>query len=197
MTHPVIIAGAGVAGLGRRFTPRPRPVILLTGSRLGEHVDSLGPGRRSGCAGPMTMRRSSTPRIRSPRAPDWSTRTRRACCPRRDRARSKTCSHWARPLKRTDGQGWALSREAAHSRARVARMKGDQAGAGILAALIRAVKAAVHIEIREGWKAETLLRDAKGGCAGGAGPRPKPAAFIASRRRTPCWRPVLWAGCSP
>jgi len=28
------------------------------------------------------------------------------------------------------------------------------------------VKAASHIEVREGWRAETLLRDAEGGCAG-------------------------------
>ncbi|MFP4126849.1 MAG: FAD-binding protein, partial [Alphaproteobacteria bacterium] len=61
---------------------------------------------------------------------------------------------------------WSLSREAAHSRARVARVKGDQAGAGILAALIAAVRAAPHVEIREGWRAEALLPASDGGCAG-------------------------------
>jgi len=39
-------------------------------------------------------------------------------------------------FERTEDGGWALSREAAHSVARVARMKGDQAGAGILQTLI-------------------------------------------------------------
>jgi len=59
-----------------------------------------------------------------------------------------------------------MSREAAHSFARVVRVKGDQAGAGILAALINAVRASTHIEVREGWRAERLIGDARGGCAG-------------------------------
>jgi len=70
------------------------------------------------------------------------------------------------PFEKDADGGWALSREAAHSAARVARVKGDQAGAGILAALIEGVKAAPHIEIYEGWRAEALLPDAHSGCAG-------------------------------
>ncbi len=69
-------------------------------------------------------------------------------------------------FERTETGGWSLSREAAHSVARVARMKGDQAGAGILAALITAVREADHIEIRDGWRAEALLPDQARGCAG-------------------------------
>lgn len=69
-------------------------------------------------------------------------------------------------LERTNDGGWSLSREAAHSVARVARMKGDQAGAGILAALIKAVRDADHIEIKDGWRAEALLPDQARGCAG-------------------------------
>ncbi|WP_297737068.1 FAD-binding protein, partial [uncultured Maricaulis sp.] len=68
------------------------------------------------------------------------------------------------PFER-DGEAWALSREAAHSRHRVARVKGDGAGAAVMATLIEAVRAAAHIEIRDGWKAVALTGDARG-CTG-------------------------------
>ena len=62
------------------------------------------------------------------------------------------------PFERA-GQAWSLSREAAHARHRVARVKGDGAGAAIMATLIEAVRQAPHIEIRDGWKAAALLGD--------------------------------------
>ena len=36
MTHPIIILGAGIAGLWTALHAAPRRVILLTGARLGE-----------------------------------------------------------------------------------------------------------------------------------------------------------------
>jgi L-aspartate oxidase len=62
-----------------------------------------------------------------------------------------------------DGEGrFVQSLEAAHSRARVARVGGDGAGRAIMLAVIAAVRAETRIEIREGVDARTLLQDAAG-----------------------------------
>src|SRR5207244_1150290 len=62
-----------------------------------------------------------------------------------------------------DGEGHLVQGlEAAHSRPRVARVKGDQAGAAIMAAVVRAVRAAPHITVWENARARALLTDAGG-----------------------------------
>ncbi|ALL14379.1 L-aspartate oxidase [Caulobacter henricii] len=65
------------------------------------------------------------------------------------------------PFDTRDGD-FTLSLEAAHSKARVARVGGDGAGAAIMAAVIAAVRAAPAIEIRERARARRLLQDASG-----------------------------------
>ncbi|MDZ7790452.1 MAG: FAD-binding protein [Xanthomonadales bacterium] len=47
-----------------------------------------------------------------------------------------------------DGR-WSLSREAAHGRARIARVGGDRAGVAIVNALVAAVNKADHVSVRE------------------------------------------------
>jgi L-aspartate oxidase len=70
------------------------------------------------------------------------------------------------PFDREFDGRFALSREAAHSRARVARVKGDLAGREIMRAVGRAAQAADHVELRIGLRAVELLRDAQGRVAG-------------------------------
>lgn len=67
--------------------------------------------------------------------------------------------------RKTDG-GFVLSLEAAHAKARVARVGGDGAGAAIMAAVIAAVRAAPTVEIRENARARRLLQDATGRVVG-------------------------------
>ena len=62
--------------------------------------------------------------------------------------------------RETDG-AFAQSLEAAHSRARVARVKGDQAGKAIMQAVTDAVLASPAIEVRQG-RALALLQDREG-----------------------------------
>ena len=57
---------------------------------------------------------------------------------------------------------FARSLEAAHSRARVARVGGDGAGLAIMRAVIDAVRASPHIEVREGARVVALLQDHTG-----------------------------------
>ncbi len=65
-----------------------------------------------------------------------------------------------------DDGGFVLSLEAAHTKARVARVGGDGAGAAIMAAMVAAVRAAPAIEIRENARARRLLQDTTGRVVG-------------------------------
>mgnify|MGYP003142520973 CR=1 FL=1 len=70
------------------------------------------------------------------------------------------------PFDRTAEGALALSLEAAHSKARVARVAGDLAGRAIMEALSAAASAAEHIEIIDGLKAIGLLSGSKKNVAG-------------------------------
>jgi L-aspartate oxidase len=66
------------------------------------------------------------------------------------------------PFDRADDGGFVQSLEAAHGRARVARVGGDGAGRAIMQAVIAAARACPTIEIREGARARRLLTDRAG-----------------------------------
>lgn len=70
------------------------------------------------------------------------------------------------PFDRKPDDSFVLSLEAAHAKARVARVGGDGAGAAIMAAVVAAVRATATIEIREGARARRLLQDATGRVVG-------------------------------
>jgi L-aspartate oxidase len=70
------------------------------------------------------------------------------------------------PFDRDARADFSLSREAAHGRARVARVKGDLAGRAIMRAIGQAAEAAPHVELRLGLQAVEILRDAAGRAAG-------------------------------
>jgi L-aspartate oxidase len=70
------------------------------------------------------------------------------------------------PFDRQANGDFVLSLEAAHAKARVARVGGDGAGAAIMAAVIAAVRAAHSIEVRENARARRLLQDATGRVVG-------------------------------
>jgi L-aspartate oxidase len=165
MTHPTLIIGAGIAGLWAALKMAPQPVILLTGSPLGE-------GAASGWAQGGVSAALSDDDDASLHARD----TIEAGAGLVDLAAADALAMGAAdevralaalgaPLER-DGNDWSLSQEAAHSRARVARVKGDGAGAAIMGTLIQAVREAGHIDIRDGCKALTLLSDETGNCLG-------------------------------
>lgn len=65
------------------------------------------------------------------------------------------------PFDRSPDGSLSLSLEAAHSMPRVARVAGDLAGKAIMASLTEAARAADHIEILEGYRAESLISDAE------------------------------------
>ncbi len=162
---PVVIVGAGVAGL-RAALACPAPVILLTGARLGEGT-STG-WAQGGVAAALgtddSPHRHAADTIRA--GAGLVDAAAAHVLSREGPAEVEALHALGAPFERDSDGAWSLSREAAHGVARVARVKGDQAGAGMLAALIKAVQAAPHVEIREGWRAEALLPAQREGCAG-------------------------------
>jgi L-aspartate oxidase len=66
------------------------------------------------------------------------------------------------PFDRDARGGFSQGLEAAHSRPRIARVKGDQAGQAVMQAVAAAAAAAAHIEVRQGVRARALLQDANG-----------------------------------
>ena len=164
MTRPVLICGAGIAGLWAALKLAPRPVVLLTGAPLGEGAASGW--AQGGVAAALADDDSAALHTAD-------TITAGAGLVDADAARAlaegaaqevRELAALGAPFERR-GETWSLSREAAHARHRVARVKGDGAGAAIMATLIDAVRQAPHVEIRNGWKAAALLGDAAG-CTG-------------------------------
>ncbi|MEE2525258.1 L-aspartate oxidase [Hyphobacterium sp. HN65] len=166
MTAPVIIVGAGIAGLWTALELAPHPVTLLTGA-------PLGTGAATGWAqGGIAVSAGDSDSIHS-HTKDTLAAGADLCDPAAARTLAADIEPQVRALQTLgvpfdlDGQGaLSLGLEAAHSHARIAHISGDQAGAEILATLVRAVRKSAHIDIREGWRAVALLPDATGGCAG-------------------------------
>jgi len=70
------------------------------------------------------------------------------------------------PFDRDSDGNFQLGLEAAHSRARVAKVKGDTAGQHIVSTLMGQVRSSGHITGLIGWRAESLLLDGNGEVAG-------------------------------
>lgn len=162
----VLVIGAGLAGLSAALSAAPRRVCVLASAPLGDGcssawaqggmaaalsdedapslhaADTLAAG-----AGLVDAERAGLLASEGPAAVRW-------------------LAGLGAPFDRTAEGGFALSREAAHSQARVARVGGDAAGRAIMDAVIRQVRMASHIEVREGWSLRGLLQDATGRVCG-------------------------------
>ena len=195
MPRPILIIGAGIAGLWTALKLAPQPVILLTGAPLGKGAATgWAQGGVAVAAGPG----DSADAHRQDTLAAGAGLTR----PEAARALASGISGEIKALRAlgvpfeedADGQ-LAMGLEAAHSFPRIAHIKGDQAGALILETLIREVRAAPHITLREGWHATALLPATDGGCAGGRDPHTRgrppdhhcPSDRAGNRR---LWRPV-------
>jgi L-aspartate oxidase len=66
------------------------------------------------------------------------------------------------PFDRDDHGGFVTNLEAAHSRARVARVKGDQAGREIMRTVAAAAMAEAHVEVRANTRVRALITDEAG-----------------------------------
>ena len=155
-TGRVVIVGAGLGALYAALMLAPRPVVLISPDPLGQGASSAW--AQGGVAAAMDL-------ADSPEA--HAADTERAGAGTVDAEVADMVTRAARdhilqltslgtPFDRTEDGGYVLSREAAHSFARVVRVKGDQAGAEIMAALIDEVRATPSIQVLEGALATRL-----------------------------------------
>ncbi len=158
----ILIVGAGLAGLSAALAAAPRPVLVLAAAPLGEACASawaqggmaaaLGEDDEPALHAADTLAAGAG--LCDPAAVDILTQE------------GPDAVRWlaalGAPFDRGPGGGFLQSLEAAHSRARVARVGGDGAGLAIMRALIAAVQAASHITVREGARARALLHDDSG-----------------------------------
>ncbi len=154
---PAVIVGAGLAGLFTALRLAPRPVTVISGAALGVGAASvwaqggiaaaLGEGDSPEAHAADTIKAGGgivdepVARFVTGEAP----------------ARIGDLVRLGVPFDRDAAGRFLLSREAAHSAARVARVSGDGAGFAIMSALVAAVRRTPSIQVIEGFEAEDLV----------------------------------------
>ncbi|THD81302.1 MAG: L-aspartate oxidase [Phenylobacterium sp.] len=158
----VLVVGAGLAGLTAALAAAPRKVLLLTGAPLNHGCSSAW--AQGGMAAALSA--DDAPALH---AQDTVAAGAGLVDPAMARllaeegpAAVRALAALGAPFDRLEGGGFAQSLEAAHSRPRIARVKGDQAGRAIMEAVTVAALAAPHIQVRVGYRLRGLLQDANG-----------------------------------
>jgi L-aspartate oxidase len=158
----VLIIGAGLAGLSAALAAAPRKVLVLSAAPLLQGCSSAW--AQGGMA--AAMGEDDDP---AQHAADTISagaglvdRPMAELLTREGPAAVRRLAGLGAPFDR-DAQGhFVQSLEAAHGRARVARVKGDQAGREIMRSIAAAAMAQAHVEIRPNARVRALLTDAQG-----------------------------------
>jgi len=162
----VLVIGAGLAGLYTALKLAPRQVFVLTSRRSKEgSASAWAQGGIAAALSPMDSAESHAqdtiaagdglvdPEIAHILATEGA-------------ARVHDLEALGVPFDRNEKGELYLSLEAAHSLPRVARVKGDTAGAEIINIMVQQTRAADHVTGLIGWRAESLLTDDSGAVAG-------------------------------
>ena len=155
-TSRVIIVGAGLAAHYAALKLAPQPVLVISPEPLGHGASSAW--AQGGVAAAMDPADSAGAHASDTVAAGAGTV---------DAAVAEAVTAEARdhildltglgtPFDRTATGAYVLSREAAHSFARVVRVRGDQAGAEIMRALTAQLREAAHVQVLEGVMATAL-----------------------------------------
>ncbi|HEY3697269.1 L-aspartate oxidase [Phenylobacterium sp.] len=158
----VLVVGAGLAGLSAALAAAPRKVLVLTDAPLSQGCSSAW--AQGGMAAALSEGDSARAHAEDTVAAGAGLvdPTMARLLTEEGPAAVRALADLGAPFDRTADGAFAQSLEAAHSRPRVARVKGDQAGAAIMQAVIEAVLAAPHIEVRTGHRLTGLLQHAAG-----------------------------------
>jgi L-aspartate oxidase len=158
----VLVVGAGLAGLSAALAAAPRQVLVLSPVALNHGCSSAW--AQGGMAAALSA--DDAPELH---ARDTVGAGAGLVDPAMARllaeegpAAVRALAALGAPFDRTADGGFAQSLEAAHGKARVARVKGDQAGQAIMEAVTVAALAAPHIRVQTGAKLRGLLQDANG-----------------------------------
>lgn len=155
-TPRVVIVGAGLGALYAALKLAPRPVLVISPEHLGEGASSAW--AQGGVAAAMGA-------PDSPESHAIDTEIAGAGTVDPDIARLVTrearthildLTELGTPFDRNAAGGYVMSREAAHSMARVVRVKGDQAGREIMQTLIAEVRRTPSVQVAEGVLASGL-----------------------------------------
>ena len=158
----VVVVGAGLAGLTAALAAAPVKVLVLTGAPLNHGCSSAW--AQGGLAAALAD--DDAPQLHAndtvAAGAGLVDAAMALLLAEEGPAAVRALAAIGAPFDRTPDGGFAQSLEAAHSRARVARVKGDQAGREIMNAVTVAAMAARHIEVRTGAKLRGLVQDADG-----------------------------------
>jgi len=162
----VLVIGAGLAGLYTALKLAPRQVFVLTSRRSKE--GSASAWAQGGIAAALSTEDSPESHAKDTIAagdglvdPEIAN-----ILATEGPARVHDLEALGVPFDRNDKGELYLSLEAAHSLPRVARVKGDTAGAEIINIMVAQTRAADHVTGIIGWRAESLLTDDNGAVAG-------------------------------
>ncbi|MFC3570048.1 L-aspartate oxidase [Paracoccus simplex] len=164
-TGRVIIVGAGLGALYAALKLAPRPVLMISPEVLGQGASSAW--AQGGVAAAMDPCDSAAAHARDTLRAGAGTVDPAIAALVTDEARAHILdlTRLGTPFDRRPDGGYVLSREAAHGFARVVRVRGDQAGAEIMRALVACVREAPSVQVLEGVMA-TGLRVEDGAVAG-------------------------------
>ncbi|HWE46603.1 MAG TPA: L-aspartate oxidase [Caulobacteraceae bacterium] len=157
-----LILGAGLAGLSAALAASPREVLVVSPGAIGEACSSSW--AQGGMAAALAA--DDTPELH---ARDTEAAGAGLVDPHTVRLLTaqaattvESLAALGAPFDRDADGRFAQSLEAAHSRARIARVKGDQAGAAIMAAVVAAVRREPRIAVLEHAGARALMHDTHG-----------------------------------
>lgn len=164
-TGRIVIVGAGLGALYAALELAPHPVLVISPEPLGRGASSSW--AQGGVA--AAMERPDSPEAHAAdtqRAGAGTVDSRVAAMVTRvARDHILDLTELGTPFDRDAAGNYVMNREAAHSAARVVRVKGDQAGHRIMQTLITAVRAARHVQVLENTQAVRLETN-EGGVAG-------------------------------
>lgn len=178
----ILIIGAGLAGLFLALKLAPRKVLVLSQSPIGKGASSAW--AQGGMAAALSN--SDTPELHAKdtiaAGAGLVDETAALLIAKHGPDRIRDLLEYGVPFDKDENGNLELSLEAAHSKARVARVAGDLAGREIMRSLIAKAQSADHIQILENHWALALLQNTYGQiggalCANSNGPVRIDAAY--------------------
>ena len=158
----VLIIGAGLAGLSAALAAAPRKALVLSAAPLLQGCSSAW--AQGGVA--AAFAEDDTPALHAAdtvaAGADLVDAAMAEQLTRDGPEAVRRLAALGVPFDRDAEGHFVQSLEAAHSRARVARVKGDQAGREIMRAMAAAAMAGRHVEVRPNARVRSLLTDAEG-----------------------------------
>lgn len=162
----VLVLGGGLAGLSAALAAAPRPVLVIHPGQWSR--DSASAWAQGGVA--VAMAADDSPALHAAdtvaAGAGLVDLAMADLLAEEGPAAVRGLADIGAPFDRNAEGGFSQGLEAAHSRPRIARVKGDQAGRAVMEAVAAAALAAPHIEVWTGARARGLLQDADGGVRG-------------------------------